>query len=102
MAAARAVGNQLQANWSLEEANQHLSEVNTIVGAITEGVIVWDQQGEIRQVNAQAGQMLQINARAAVGRALADVLALPGEVREAIEQGDELADVCLLYTSRCV
>lgn len=86
MAAARAVGNQLQANWSLEEANQHLSEVNTIVGAITEGVIVWDQQGEIRQVNAQAGQMLQINARAAVGRALADVLALPGEVREAIDR----------------
>ena len=93
MAAARAVGNQLQANWSLEEANQHLSEVNTIVGAITEGVIVWNQQGEIRQVNAQAGEMLRINPRAAVGRALADVLALPGEVREAIEQGDELADV---------
>ena len=93
MAAARAVGNQLQANWSLEEANQHLSEVNTIVGAITEGVIVWNQQGEIRQVNAQAGEMLQINPRAVVGRALADVLALPGEVREAIEQGDELADV---------
>jgi sensor histidine kinase regulating citrate/malate metabolism len=71
MAAARAVGNQLQANWSLEEANQHLSEVNTIVGAITEGVIVWNQQGEIRHVNAQAGEMLQINARAAVGRSIA-------------------------------
>jgi len=93
MAAARAVGNQLQANWSLEEANQHLSEVNTIVGAIIEGVIVWNQQGEIRHVNAQAGEMLQITPRAVVGRALADVLALPGEVREAIEQGDELADV---------
>ncbi len=93
MAAARAISNQLQANWSLEEANQHLSEVNTIVGAITEGVIVWNQQGEIRQVNAQAGEMLQINARAAVGRALADVLTLPGEVRAAIEQGQELHDV---------
>ena len=93
MAAARAVGNQLQANWSLEEANQHLSEVNTIVGAITEGVIVWNQKGEIRQLQAQAGDKIRTNPRAAVGRALADVLALPGEVREAIEQGDELADV---------
>ena len=54
MAAARAVSNQLQANWSLEEANQHLSEVNTIVGAITEGVHVWNQKGEIRQGTAQA------------------------------------------------
>ena len=99
MAAARAVGNQLQANWSLEEANQHLSEVNTIVGAITEGVIVWNQQGEIRHVNAQAGEMLQINARAAVGRMLVDVLTLPGEVRAAIEQGDELHDVELTLTT---
>ena len=93
MAAARAIGNQLQANWYLEEANQRQGEVNTIVGAITEGVIVWNQLGEIRHVNAQAGEMLRISPRAVVGRLLADVLTLPGELRAAIEQGRELHDV---------
>jgi len=93
MAAARAVGNQLQANWYLAEANLRLSEVNTIVGAITEGVIVWNQAGEVRHVNRQAADMLRLNPRTVVGRPLADVLALPGEVRAAIEQGKELKDV---------
>lgn len=93
MAAARAIGNQLQANWYLEEANQHLSQVNTILGAITEGVIVWNQEGEIRHVNEQAAGMLQINPRTAVGRPLEDVVRLPAELVTAIGEGSELHDV---------
>jgi transcriptional activator for dhaKLM operon len=93
MSAARAIGNQLQANWYLEEANQHLGQVNTILGAIVEGVIVWNQQGEIRHVNEQAANMLQINPRTVVGRPLADVLRLPPELVTAIDAGDELRDV---------
>ncbi|MCA9866062.1 MAG: PTS-dependent dihydroxyacetone kinase operon transcriptional regulator DhaR [Anaerolineae bacterium] len=93
MSAARAIGNQLQANWFLEEANQHLSQVNTILGAITEGVIVWNQEGEIRHVNQQAARMLRINPRTVVGRPLADVFHLPPELMAAIEEGSELHDV---------
>jgi transcriptional activator for dhaKLM operon len=37
MSAARAIGNQLQADWYLREANHRLSEVNTILGSIAEG-----------------------------------------------------------------
>jgi len=93
MSAARAIGNQLQANWYLEEANQHLSQVNTILGAITEGVIVWNQEGEIRHVNEQAATMLEINPRTALGRPLDDVLRLPAELVAAIDEGVELHDV---------
>jgi transcriptional activator for dhaKLM operon len=93
MSAARAIGNQLQTNWYLEEANQHLSEVNTILGAISEGVIVWNQEGEIRHVNEQAAEILQLNPRTAVGRPLADVLRLPAELTAAIDEGRELHDV---------
>jgi transcriptional activator for dhaKLM operon len=93
MSAARAIGNQLQANWYLEEANQHLSQVNAILGAITEGVIVWGQEGEIRHVNEQAGAMLQLNPRAVVGRPLSDVLRLPAELTTAIQAGSALHDV---------
>ena len=38
MSAARAISNQLHTNWYLDEANLHLSEVNAILGAVTEGV----------------------------------------------------------------
>ncbi len=93
MSAARAIGNQLQANMYLEEANQHLSQVNTILGAVVEGVIVWNREGEVRHVNEQAANMLQINPRTAVGRPLADVLRLPAELVTAINKGGELRDV---------
>ncbi len=93
MSAARAVGNQLQANWFLEEANQHLSQVNTILGSITEGVIVWNHQGEVRHVNEQAARMLAINPRITLGRQLGDVVRLPPELLTAIDDGAELQDV---------
>lgn len=93
MSAARAIGNQLQANWYLEEANQHLSQVNTILGTITEGVIVWNQEGEIRHVNEQAAKILNINPRNVTGRPLRDVLRLPPELAAAIDEGSELHDV---------
>ncbi len=93
MSAARAVGNQMQANWYLEEANQHLGQVNTILGAITEGVMVWNQEGEIRHVNEQAARMLQINPRMALGRPLTDMIRPPAELTAAISEGSELQDV---------
>lgn len=93
MSAARAVSNQLQANWYLEEANQRLGEVNTILGSIAEGVIVWSPEGEIRHVNEQAAEMLQLNPRAVMGRPLDDVLRFPGEVAGALVAGSELFDV---------
>ncbi len=93
MSAARAIGNQLQADWYLREANNRLGEVNTILGSIAEGVIVWNERGEINHVNVQAGDMLQINPRMAVGRALEEVLTLPPVLAEAMADGDELRDV---------
>jgi transcriptional activator for dhaKLM operon len=93
MSAARAIGNQLQADWYLHEANHRLSEVNTILGSIAEGVIVWDESGEIRHVNVQAGHMLQLNPRTAVGRSLGEVLALPPVLADAIAANEELQDV---------
>lgn len=93
MSAARAVGNQMQIDWSLEEANQHLGQVNTILGAINEGVIVWSQEGEIRHVNEQAARMLHINPRIAVGRPLTQVLRPPAELTAAIREGKGFQDV---------
>ena len=93
MAAARAISNQLQANLYLEEANRRLSEVNTMLEAMHEGVIAWNDQGRISHVNLQAGQMLHLNPTRVMGKRVADVLDLPPVITEAIQNQGELRDV---------
>ena len=61
MAAARAISNQLQTDWYINAANQHLSEVNTVLGAISEGVIAWNGVGKITHANAQVSTILNLN-----------------------------------------
>lgn len=97
MSAARAISNQMQAEWSLQEANRRLSEVNTIMGAISDGVIAWDAEGEITHVNACAGDMLKLNTRAVLGRPLHDVLQLPPVIVEAVENHHELRNVEVIF-----
>ena len=92
MSAARAISNQLHTNWFLEEANRHLSEVNTILGAITDGVIAWNESGKILHMNEQAGQILGLNPASVVGRPLVEMLALPANLMRAIEEERVIRD----------
>ncbi|UCG25087.1 MAG: PTS-dependent dihydroxyacetone kinase operon transcriptional regulator DhaR [Chloroflexota bacterium] len=92
MSAARAISNQLHTNWFLEEANRHLSEVNTILGAITDGVIAWNESGKILHMNEQAGQIVSLNPSSVVGRPLPEMLALPANLLRAIEEEREIRD----------
>jgi len=93
MAAARAIGNQLQANQYLEEANRRLTEVKTVLSAMTEGVIAWNELGKINHINLQAGEMLHLNPTTVLGQPLSDVLNLPLVMAEAIQNHSELRDV---------
>jgi len=92
MAAARAISNQLHADWFLEEANLHLTEVNTVLGAISEAVIAWDESGLIHHANAKVADILHLNPAAIVGRPLADALELPHNLARAVENNQELRD----------
>ncbi|MCA9948894.1 MAG: PTS-dependent dihydroxyacetone kinase operon transcriptional regulator DhaR [Anaerolineales bacterium] len=93
MTAARAISNQFQANWSLAEANHRLTEVNSIMSAISEGVIAWNADGKINHANAQAGAILGFNPNVVAGHLLNQVISLPTVVTEAIEFTRELQDV---------
>jgi transcriptional activator for dhaKLM operon len=92
MSAARAISTQFQADWSLQEANQRLSALNTILSTITEGVIAWDINGEIIHVNKQAGTILGLNPTATLGRPVGEVLPLPEVLEQAVRDGEELRD----------
>ena len=93
MTAARAITNQLQANWSLQEANHRLSEVNTIMESISEGVVAWNNDWEIHHINTQAGNMLQIDPATAMGNPLDEVISIPALIFDAIETQQELHNV---------
>ena len=107
MSAARAISNQMQADWSLEEANHRLLEVNTVMGAVTEGVIAWNANGDINHVNAKAGEMLKLNPASVLGLPINQLLKLPKVIQAAVDNAIELhnAEVSLHlkeHTVRCL
>ncbi len=100
MAAARAISNQLQANMYLQEANHRLTEVNTILEAIHEGVISWGPDGKIYHVNERAGQILHFSPHTATGLPLHSVLPLPEPIVIALAEKREIRDVEVTFEIR--
>jgi transcriptional activator for dhaKLM operon len=92
MSAARAISNQVNTNWYVDEANQHLSEVNAILAGVTEGVVAWNEQGKILHMNDQAGRILDLRPSSMVGRPLDEMLVLPDNLRRAIDTHQEVRD----------
>jgi transcriptional activator for dhaKLM operon len=92
MAVARAIGNQLQAELYLEEANRRLTELNTIMESITEGVLTWNSAGKINHVNSQAGRLLNLSPASVLGLPLTNVIRLPEVLRTALRDNKDLDD----------
>ncbi len=104
MSAARAISSQLQADWSLEEANHRLLEVNTVMSAVTEGVIAWNTDGDINHVNAKACEMLNLNSASVLGLSISQLLDLPKVIQTAVRDVVELhnAEVMFRINDRAV
>lgn len=90
MTAARAIANQLQTDWYVEEANRHLTAVRSILSSIAEGIVSWNELGIINHVNKPAGQMLSISPAAAVGHRIYEVLPLPRVLQDAAAEQRDL------------
>jgi len=97
LSAARAISSQLQADWSLEEANHRLLEVNTIMSAITEGIIAWNTGGDINHVNAKAGEMLNLNPASVLGLSINQLLDLPKVIQTAVRDVVELHNAEVIF-----
>ncbi|WP_420643560.1 dihydroxyacetone kinase operon transcriptional regulator DhaR [Candidatus Leptofilum sp.] len=92
MAVARAISNQLQAELYLEEANRRLTELNTIMKSIAEGVLTWNSAGKLNHVNAQAGKLLNMSPASVLGMPITDVLDLPEIIQTALRENRDLED----------
>lgn len=93
MAAARAIENQLQTDLYLQEANRRLTELQSVFGAFSEGVMSWNRHGTITHINEQAGQILDIKPRSILGRDVEEVFSFPDAITAATQKGNVLHDV---------
>lgn len=53
LAIAREVGNLLLTDSLLAETNRHLNQLNALLESMDDGVISWDEQGNLQFINAQ-------------------------------------------------
>ncbi len=90
-AAAQAISNQLQMQVWLSNANDLLSELKTILQALSEGILLLRHDGVISQMNTPAGTMLGLLPTKVTGRRLRDVLPLPTVLVQAMEARQPLS-----------
>ncbi|WP_376791669.1 sigma-54-dependent Fis family transcriptional regulator [Thermoflexus sp.] len=84
MAAARAIENQLQAATNLQENHQLLAELQAILEAIDQVVLVLNAQGHVIRLNQTAASVLGLDPSKILGRPLTDHIRLPPIFREAL------------------
>jgi len=84
MAAARAIENQLQAEANLRENHQLLAELQAILEAIDQVVLVLNAHGQVIRLNRTAARVLGLEPSGILGRPLTDHIRLPPTFHEAL------------------
>ena len=90
---ARMVESQCQSDLLLEEQNMQFAQLNKILGSISEGVLVWNAEGNFTHINAAAEQILGISGKKLVGSPYKDLIVSSSFIQEAIEQRQSLTDI---------
>jgi transcriptional activator for dhaKLM operon len=92
-AAARAVENQHQSDLLMAEQNSQLTQLNTILSTISEGIMVWNAEHMIVHANHAASLMLGLSVHSMVGKSAGTLFTMPAFVQESIRQRKPLTDV---------
>jgi transcriptional activator for dhaKLM operon len=98
VAGARAIEAQRQSDILLAEQNHQLAEMNTILAAISEGILVWKPQGVLMHANAAATRILHLPASMVVGRPAEESIAFPAFIEAAIRERKPLNNVEAILT----
>ncbi len=91
--AAKAIEGQRQADFLMAEQNSQLAQLNAIVEASSDGLLVLDEQGKAMHVNEAATCLLELDRNAILGRSLRDVIEYPDFLGEAIRERQPLEHV---------
>jgi transcriptional regulator of acetoin/glycerol metabolism len=91
-ATARAIEHVLQADKLFSELNMQRTQLNAIVEAISEGLIMCDREGLVLYMNTRAAQILDLKLESVVGRPLSAAVEMPPILLEAMHRHASLID----------
>jgi transcriptional regulator of acetoin/glycerol metabolism len=92
-AAARAIESQRQSDILFAEQNSQLGQLNTILSAISDGILVLNSDRVLVHANNTASQMLGIPSKSMMGKQADALLSMPALFNKAIRQRKSLIDV---------
>ncbi|HEX9387148.1 MAG TPA: sigma 54-interacting transcriptional regulator [Anaerolineales bacterium] len=92
-AAARAIENQRQSDVLFAEQNSQLGQLNTILSAISDGILVLNADHVVVHANNAASQMLGIPSRSMMGKRADTLLSMPPFLSKAVSERTPLIDV---------
>jgi transcriptional activator for dhaKLM operon len=90
---ARAIEGQRQSDQLLAEQNSRLAQLNVILAANSDGVMVWNSEGILMHINPAAARIFGLLEQASRGRQISELISYPAFVRDAIEKGTPFTDV---------
>ncbi|HEY62013.1 MAG TPA: sigma 54-interacting transcriptional regulator [Anaerolineae bacterium] len=90
---ARAIEGQLIANNLLDEQNNQLTELNTILATLSEGILVWDSEGNLIHVNETATKILRLSHSRLLGRPINEQIGFPPVLKEALQNHQTLENI---------
>ena len=93
VAGARAIEGQRQADYLLSEQNRHLAQLNAIIAANSEGILVWDADLVMMHANVAAADILGLPVHVLVGRHVSEFIKYPQFIQDAIDERKSLTDV---------
>lgn len=86
VAGARAVEGQIQSDYLLAQQSSHLAQLNAILEANTDGMIVFNPNGFVMKLNSEASKMIGIPVPACIGQHINDIFVYPEFISDAIRQ----------------
>ncbi len=93
LAAARAIESQHQSDLLMTEQNSQLTQLNTILSTISDGILVWRADYVLIHANQAASQILGLPDKSFLGKRVDTLVTIPNFVRKAVLRRKALTDV---------
>jgi transcriptional activator for dhaKLM operon len=104
MVTAKAIEGQCQSEVLMNEQNAQMAELNAVLSAISEGILVFNSDNVIMHANLPASQLLGIPVKKLLGRTINPLDNIQPSVIDAIQSNTPITDkeVCITYQEQSV
>lgn len=83
---AQTIINQRSAEQLMVEQNNQITQINAILSVISEGVLLWNAEGFLLQINDAAEKIIRLPRQAILGKHYRDFISLPSWLEGAIQE----------------